>query len=177
MSKTFSRLDNTLLYLLSIAQEKGKKNLSKFQLMKLIYMAEVESCRYSGKSFLGDARFIRHENGPISLDIYDSLKKLHPRYIHVEESQKKDYAYPRHGISLKRRVKINLSESEKIFLNSVFESYLNLSQQELKQLVYQTEPMREILKEERKQHIKLIGTRINFDLIPLDRDVVELISA
>lgn len=177
MNKSLTRLDNTLLYLLSKAQEKGLKNLSKFQIMKLIYLVDVESYRYTGKSFLGDVRFVRDKNGPISLDIYKALEKLHPKYIVIEESQKQDYPFPRHGISLKKHVRVNLTDSEKIFLNSVFESFLNLPQNTLKKIVYETDPMKDILRQERRVQKMLVGSRIPFDSIPLDEDVVEMISA
>lgn len=172
-----TRLEEVILFLLSRAGEKGLKDLSKFQIMKLIYLVDVESYRYTGKSFFGDVHFVRQKNGPISKDIYDALNRLHPTYIHFEQNQKEDYPYPRHCISLKKPARIHLADDEKIFLNSVFESFLSRSQKELKKLVYETEPMKDILNQEKRAHKTLIGSRILFESIPLDKDVVEMISA
>lgn len=177
MNKSLTRLDNVILHLLSTAHENGIKNLSKFQIMKLIYLVDVESYRYTGKSFFGDVSFVRQKNGPISLDIYEALRILHPRYITFEESKKEDYPYARHGVSLRKKIRVNLRDSEKIFLNSVFSSYLSMPQNKLKERVYQTEPMKDILKQEKRARKPLIGNRILFDSIPLDEDIVEQISA
>jgi uncharacterized phage-associated protein len=169
-----SRVEDTILYLLTKAKEKGMNNLSEFQIMKIIYLLEVESYKFTGKSFNG-INFKRNKNGPISLEIYAGLKSLDKRYIKKEITQKADYPYPRHCISLIKPIKkINFSQPEMIFLNSVFESYLILSQTKLGEAAYSTEPMQEICKAEKKQGGILKGVNIDLNSVPLDEEILEL---
>lgn len=173
-----TRLENTIIYLLQRAQKKGKNNLSKFELFKFLYLLETESYKFAGKSFFDSSiSFVRNTNGPISVDVYNALNSL-DKYLDIKKVKKSDYPYPRHCISLKKRpAKTNLTSSEKIFINSVMESYIDLPIKKLKQVVYNTEPMKEILKEEKKRKVELKGEKINFDCIPLDEDVVDIITA
>jgi len=63
-------------------------------------------------------------------------------------------------------------------MNSVFESYLGLTIKKLKEIVYNTEPMKEILAEEKKAKTDILsGLRISFESIPLDEDILEIITA
>lgn len=176
-----TRLENTILYLLERMQLKGKRNLSKFELFKFLYLLETESYKFTGKSFFDSSvSFVRDKNGPISIDVYNAINFLKDtKYINLTEIKKEDYDYPRHCISLKSKIKnIALSDSEKLFINSVIESYINLSIKDLKKIVYATEPMDEIIKEEKKRRVKFLkGEKINFNRIPLDEDMVDLIAS
>ena len=175
-----TKLENTILYLLSRVKERGKDNLSKFELFKFLYLLENESYKFAGKSFFDNKiSFVRYKNGPISINIYNALNTLKNKYINLEEEQKESYDFPRHCISLKKRLnKIDLDESEKLFINSVVESYITLSIKELKKIVYATEPMEEIIKKEKKSKAKFLkGEKLNFNCILLDEDVVDLIAA
>jgi len=175
-----TKLENTILYLLTRAKERDKKNLSKFELFKLLYLLEAESYKFVGKSFFDNSiSFVRYQNGPISMDVYKALNVLEKKYINIAEEKKQDYGFPRHCISLKKKLKkINLDESEKLFINSVVESYITLPMNKLKEIVYATEPMEEIIKEEKKNKVKFLkGEKLNFNCISLDEDVVDLIAA
>ena len=174
-----TRLESTILYLLSRAKERGKDNLSKFELFKFLYLLENESYKFAGKSFFDcSISFVRDKNGPISIDVYHALNSLKTDYIDLKEEKKPDYAFPRHCISLKKKLgKINLTESEKMFINSIVESYIALPINELKKVVYDTEPMREMLKEEKKNRVEFLkGEKLNFNCISLDEDVVVINS-
>jgi len=178
---TTEKLENTIIYILGRAQTRGKKNLSKFELFKYLYLLETEAYRFTGKSFLdNNVSFVRDKNGPISIDIYNAITNLEGDYIQLTKTKQKSYPYPRHSISLKKnknKRKSSLKNSEKLFINSVLESYLELPQKTLKDIVYKTEPMKSILKEEKKKKSSLKGTRLNLNLIALDEDMVDLISA
>lgn len=173
-----TRLENTILYLLTKAEQKGIDNLSRFQIFKLLYLLEVESYKFLGKSFFDSISFVREKNGPISVDVYNALSNLNNKYIKIKETKKPDYPYPRHCIFLKKPIKrIDLGESEKLFMNSVFESYLNLPMNKLKKIVYDTQPMKKIQEEEKRQKLSVLkGQRVDFSSIPLDEDMVDLIS-
>jgi uncharacterized phage-associated protein len=176
-----TKLENTILYLLDRVQSKGKSNLSKFELFKFLYLLETESYKFAGKSFFDSSvSFVRDKNGPISIDVYHAINALKDsKYIKLTKIQKEDYEYPRHCISLKSKIKgIPLDDSEKLFINSVIESYINLSMKDLKKIVYATEPMNGIIKEEKKRKVGFLkGEKINFNCISLDDDVVDLIAA
>ena len=175
-----TKLENTILYILTRTKERAKSNLSKFELFKYLYLLETESYKFVGKSFFScSISFVRYENGPISIDIYNALNALENKYISLKQEKRSNYDFPRHCISLIKKVpRIDLSDSEKLFINSIIESYVSLSIKELKKVVYATEPMAEIVKEEKKNKGKLAkGEKINFDCILLDNDVVDLIAS
>ncbi len=171
-----TKLESTILYLLARAKKKGKKNLSKFELFKLLYLLEVGAYQYTGRGFLNGVSFVREKNGPISIDIYNALSNLNGKYIELSDVKKADYPYPRCCISLKKDFKTDIfSQSEKLFMNSVFEDYLDLPIKDLKDLVYKTPPMKDIIGREGKGKI-LKGHPINFNSIPLDEEMVDLIA-
>jgi len=175
-----SRLETIILYLLTRAKQRGKDNLSKIELFKLLYLLEVEAYKLTGKTFFDSTvSFTRDKNGPISATIYHALNDLDDKYITINSQQKANYPYPRHCISLKKLIKkINLQPSEKIFVNSVIEEYLPMTISNLKNVVYNTEPMKKMQEEERQQKVSVLkGYQIDFSSIPMDEDMVDLISA
>ncbi len=173
-----NRLEETLIFLLNNGKEIGIDNLSKFQIMKLIFLLEVEAYKYTGKSFINAISFVREKNGPISIEIYRALDNLLDKgCIALNVTKKADYPYPRNCYSLKKMPnKMHLRNTEKIFLNSVFNSYINLPQNKLKQIAYGAEPMKEILVKEKKEDKILKGHRLDFNKIPLDEELVDIIS-
>ena len=174
-----TRIEDIILYLLSRAKQKGKDNLSKTELFKLLYLLEVESYKFTGRTFFDSTvTFVRDKNGPISVAIYRALSDLDNRYIKMEEKKKEDYPYPRHCISIKRNIKkFNLQDSERLFINSVLESYLTLTISRLKNAAYNTAPMKEIQKEEKRSKKSVLkGHQLDFILIPLDEDRVDLVG-
>ncbi|OGY42209.1 MAG: hypothetical protein A2Y67_01675 [Candidatus Buchananbacteria bacterium RBG_13_39_9] len=171
-----TKLESAILYLLARVKKRGRNNLSKFELFKLLYLLEVGAYKYTGRSFLDDISFVREKNGPISFDVYNALSNLEGKYIQQVEVKKADYPFSRCCISLKKDYKNdNFSQSEKLFMNSIFEDYLDLSIKDLKALVYKTPPMKEIIGKEGKGKI-LKGYPVNFNSIPLDEEMVDLIA-
>ncbi len=171
-----SRLEFTILYLLAKVKEKKIDDLSKYQIMKLIYLLEIESRKFTGEGFIDSISFYRHDRGPISYDIYTALKNLENKnYIGMKTTKKPNYPYPRHGFSIKKLPKkIELDDSEKIFLNSVFESYIGLTLNKLGRVTYSSEPMKEILKEEQKTGKISEGSPLNLNSVSLDQEIVDL---
>jgi len=174
-----TRLESIIVYLVYRTKQKGKHNLAKFELFKLLYLLEVEARKFAGRSFLDSVYFVRDTNGPISVDVYNALQHLNGTYLTLRAVKKPDYPYPRHCIELKKNVKdFHLSASEKLFINSVVESYANLSIKKLKEVVYNTEPMQVIQREEKQRKVALLkGHPINFNVISLDSDLVDLVSS
>lgn len=171
------RLQNTILYILKRASDKGVKDLSRFQIVKLLYLIQVESQRYSGEPFIENLRFFREKNGPLSQQIYNAVEELRGEYLDIVKIENKDYGHPRFAHRLKRKeLNIELGTDETMFLNSVLDDYLTLSQKTLRSMVYETEPMKEITDQEKKISSTLIGAPINTNSVPLSPQVVQALA-
>lgn len=177
MKQQLNRLDETLVYVLKTAKKKGKDNLSKFELMKLLYLIEVNAWKFIGESFTNQINFVRDKNGPISYDVYKSTEKLQGLGIlEVTEENNTEYGFPRHCHRLKKDIELNFTESEQVFLNSVLDDYLNMSIRQLKSVAYETEPMRKIQTQEKGAGVAVLkGQRLKLEDVPLDEDILEAI--
>lgn len=148
--------------------------MAKFQIMKLVYLLEVEAYKFVGEGFFGTINFQRDKNGPISINVYNALDNLQSRrYIGMKISKRPDYPHPRHCYFLnKLPQKIDLGDSEKIFLNSVLESYIDMSIKRLKEITYLTEPMKEILKKEESGKKGILKRELlDLDCISIDEEL------
>jgi len=172
------RLQETLLYILKRASERNIDNLSMFQLVKLVYLIQIESQKFTGNPFIENLRFFREKNGPLSKRIYLAINNLKGKYIDIKEVPNKSYGHPRleHRLKKKDLNFTNLSFEETIFLNSVLDDYLDLTQNKLKEIVYATEPMQQVVKLEKKTGSEMIGKPIDMNLVSLDREVLDAIS-
>lgn len=170
------RLEELLLLILDRAKKADLKDLSSFQMFKIPYLIQVLSIRYVGKPFIPNATFIREERGPISIDIYDAIESLTRQgYIGHDITKKNNYPYKRDGHKLLKKLpKLDFTEGEVVFLDNILSDLLPLSQTKLKEYTYSTEPMKEVLKNE-KGHIKK-GVVIDFSSVSVDPDVVDAYS-
>ena len=178
MIKTMTRLEELILFILDTAHKMGKENLSRLQIHKMIYMIQVLAIKYTGKEFIQGLNFIREKHGPISPYIYDSLKILIDRYkyVGVDVSKNQDYGFPRHGHKLIKNIpKLNFTDGEIIFLNSIISDLVPLTQKALKDMTYSTEPMKHILNREKRSG-EMKGSQINLSLVMVDPDVVNCYS-
>jgi len=169
-----SRLEQLLLFILDRAKKADIENLSKFQLLKIPYLIQIESIKYTGSPFMTSITFMRDNNGPISIDIYNSINKLFKDgYIKIENTKTKGYKYERTCHSLAKKVpKLDFSPSETIFLDSILSDILPLSQIKLKKVAYDTEPMKEITSKEKKEVIRK-GEIIDFSKVTVDSDIID----
>ena len=173
-----TRLEELILFILDRAHKMDIENLSKFQLFKIPYMIQVLSIQYAGTRFIPEATFIRHKNGPISIDIYSAIENLEKKgFIKVEKVKThKYYAYARDEHSLiKKLPKLSFSTGEEIFLDNFISKLLPLTQKKLKEIAYATEPMKEIKKKETGDKI-MKGSVLNFSSIVVDPDIVDVYS-
>ena len=118
MLKTmFNRLEELILLILDRTHKEGKADLSRFQMLKIIYLIQVYSLKYAGTSLLPQTTFIREKNGPISVDIYKSTDGLVGRgYIKKEIKENKDYGHERHCFSLAKKLpQLNFNKGELLF--------------------------------------------------------------
>ncbi len=172
MNEKPSKLEETILHVIKRASDKGLK-LSKFQLLKLIYLIQVESQKYTEHSFIDDLKFYREKNGPVSASVYHAVKNLEASgLIKIKKVENKEYRYPKYEHTFVKGPKHReLSGDELIFLNSVLEDWLSLSQARLKRLVYETEPMGEILEKEEGKWV-LEGAPLNLNAVSLDTEII-----
>ncbi|MBU2037467.1 hypothetical protein KJ866_04715 [Patescibacteria group bacterium] len=172
-----SKIEQLLLLILDRAHKAGTKDLSKFQLFKIAYLLQVISLKYAGTFLIPDIIFVRDKNGPISVNIYSAIEKLICRgYVKKEVIENKEYGYPRDAHSLAKKIpKLSFSLGETIFLDNFLAKLLPLTQKKLKNLVYKTEPMRAIIREEKGVEVKK-GAVLDFTSVIVDSDVVESYS-
>lgn len=172
------RTEELILFILDRAQKMDIENLSAFQLFKIPYIIQVFSIKYAGIEFLPNANFVRDKNGPISVDIYSARENLISKgYIDFKISKKKDYEFERHGHKLIGKVpKWSFSQGEIIFLDNLLSELLPLSQKRLKEYAYDTEPMNDIMKQEKKTGEIKKGAVIDFSTVTVDPDVVDAYS-
>ncbi|MEK9134892.1 MAG: type II toxin-antitoxin system antitoxin SocA domain-containing protein [Patescibacteria group bacterium] len=178
MLKTmFNRLEELILLILDRTHKEGKADLSRFQMLKIIYLIQVYSLKYAGTSLLPQTTFIREKNGPISVDIYKSTDGLVGRgYIKKEIKENKGYGHERHCFSLAKKLpQLNFNKGELLFLDSFLSELLPLTQAQLKARAYATEPMKDILNRERNG-VKKTGEVIDFSSVAVDQDVIETYS-
>lgn len=176
-----TKLEKTIIWILEAAKEKKIKDLSKLQIHKLVYLIDVESRKFNGESFFGDdINFQREKLGPISVQVYDALANLtQNRLVQLEISDGSGYTAPRHGYSLTNKVNLQdfeLSNGEMAFIGSVLRDYVNLRQADLKKIAYSTEPMKILTCQEAEQGKKFEGVTLNMDSVPMDEELMKIIS-
>lgn len=172
-----TKFEELMLFILDRANKMGIKNLSDFQFMKTLYMLEIFSLKYVGIKFI-DEIFTRHENGPITTSFYPARNNLLVQgYMKKEEIENPKYGHNRTGnmLSAKRLNKFRFNTGETIFLDNFLSDLLPLSQKDLKDIAYKTEPMKAILKEEKGREKKK-GVIIDFNKVVIDPDVMETYS-
>jgi len=172
-----NRLEELIVFVVDRAKKEGKQNLSRFEVLKIIYLLQVYSLKYAGTSLLPGITFIREKNGPISVDIYNAMDNLvSGGYLNMEVIENEKYGHPRHAFSLKKKApKLNFDQGEEVFLDGFLIDLLTLSQKNLKDKAYSTEPMETILKSEKGGKVKK-GEVLDFSSVSVDSDVVDAYS-
>lgn len=176
-----NKLEKTIIWILEAARERKIKDLSKFQIHKLVYLIDVESRKYNGESFFGrEVNFQREKLGPISVQVYDALASLTQRnLVQKEVSNGSGYTAQRHSYSLTDKVKLRdfeLSDGEMAFIGSVLGDYVGLRQSDLRKVAYSTEPMKILTSQEAKKGKSLEGVTLEMDSVPLDEELIKIIS-
>ncbi len=172
-------LEETIIFILSQIHKVDKRDLSKIELFKLIYLIETESYRFTGESFFDEkVIFTRDGNGPISVDIYKALDDLSD-FVQMEKEKKPDYPHSRHSLYIKKGINYEfkkLKQDQKLFINSVLLSFGKLNIKKLKEKVYDTEPMVAIRSEEKRKKTECLkGARMDFETVKLDQDMRQLL--
>lgn len=176
-----TELDNAVLLLLKFAKKRGIKYLTQAQVQKSIYMLQIKSREYVGEDF-SSAKFVRQTRGPISINVKDSLQKL--AFLNYISTEDVEITPTRHSFQhkLKKDFENVVSPSKALFALSTFQlleknypKFLN-GKQEIRLGSYETDPMIRIQEKEKKRGVKLNGEPINFDLVRLNSNIVDIIG-
>ncbi len=183
-----TELDNAVLLLLKFAKKKGIPYLTQAQVQKAIYMLQVKSREYVGEDF-SNAKFIREVRGPISVNVKDSLQKLaSPDYGYiktedVEVNATKQIHSFQHTLN-KEDFENVISPNKALFALSTFQlleknypQFLNGKGKKVTLGSYETAPMLEIQEKEKKAKRQLKGEPIDFDLVRLNDNIVDIIRS
>jgi uncharacterized phage-associated protein len=144
--------------------ERLPDKLGRTHLLKLIYLADYHSHRLFGKP-ISEFKYIWYQNGPFDKSFYGYINSLKNSYI-----EKVSVQYPSgcHGYvyrNIPAQMKYdNISEPEFYLLQYVIENYSKVDLQTLlDEIVYETEPMKDVIK--KKAYGKRLPMKIvdNFD--------------
>lgn len=120
------------------------KDISLFKLTKLLYLIDLGFLKQSGKSVTGSI-FLRMQEGPW-IPSLQNLIKQNDSYFKTYFINKKPHILPQ-GNELSTQI---FSEDERDYVNKVLDKYVTYSDAAIKTAVYLTEPMKYILKQEKK---------------------------
>ncbi len=132
------RLEDAITYLL----EKTRLPLTRTALVKLLYFADIRSYERRGKPLTG-LRWIWHNFGPFSSEIYDVLGDLEFADEVTIEVRRNYYGSPEYRIHPGPAAGYYqvLEESEQSILNDVVTEFSQIQAQRLAELSYYTAPM------------------------------------
>lgn len=144
-----------------------KPSLSYFSLHKLFYLIEYNHVKKKGFR-LTNAFFIRQKDGPYCTDLHlFKLKKATSNFsiktnnggLRIVRKQKDIFNYM-------EEKPIKTPEHAKQIIQEVMKKYGNSNDAHLKQCVYLTSPMKQILRIEKKQKINIYNFPIDFKILP-----------
>ena len=161
----FTKAHHLIAYIISKSKEPGN-----IELMKLTYLIDVEYYRLFGKS-LSSLNYRRGKLGPYSYDfprVNSELENSGITKITLMASRRGSSIAKRAHRFIEPKFRPELSPEEKEVVNKVLKRFRSLSPKKLEEESYRTEPMQEILKDEKKLGKELIGTPLNFSSIKRD---------
>ncbi len=168
--KGLSTIHRLIVYIL----KKLDRELGTVELVKIVYLIDVEYFKLFGKTLTG-LSYIRRELGPYTRDISNAATELEEKEGEIFETRlvpSKGFSpIPKKSHKLKEEVRFEpeLAPEKREVVNQVLNKIKSLSPKQLEKESYKTEPMQEILKKEKRVKEKLHGARIDFSLIERDK--------
>jgi uracil-DNA glycosylase family 4 len=142
----------------------AKPDISYFALHKLFYLVEYSYVKEFGQRLTG-AYFIRQKDGPYCTDLHVSkIKKALPE-IRIETKKGKLFLIKNAPTLFSEKTLLDgdpNSSSIKDLVCRIIEKYQGLTEVKLKNAVYMTQPMRQILRLEKNKN-NLYNSPINFE--------------
>jgi len=161
--------NEALRYLISaITSSIGR--LSYFKLNKLLYLIDLTSLKQLGSSITGEL-YLRQQEGPWLPRIREVLTQMDRFEIDLIFQNGKPYLLQ----GQKPRMAPEIAPAQTEILKSVLSKYENYTDSKLKTAVYLTEPMRFILRQERKGR-KMVNKSVLYKdktIIELDKEDIE----
>lgn len=134
------RLEDSITYLL----ERSRLPLTRTTLVKLLYFADLRSYESRGKPITG-LRWIWHNFGPFSVDIYDTLGYLESASEVATEIRRNYYGSPEYRVHLGPAAGYHqvLGDTERAIIDNVIAEFSGINAQRLAELSYYTAPMKD----------------------------------
>lgn len=138
--------------------------VSFFKLTKLLYFIDLHFLRKYGTTLTGKI-YLRQQEGPWIPDLKEDIKAMKGYEVTSYFKRRKPYIGP--GPS--PRYKVNLENKHIIIITKVINKYGKLTNSSIKTRVYMTEPMKYILRQEKK------GRKMkNVSVLYKDKTIIEL---
>ena len=150
------------------------RELGTVELVKIVYLIDVEHFRLFGKTLTG-LSYIRHKLGPYTRKISDAVTDLEERGEGVIETRvvpsRGHSSIPKKSHKLVKEVKFetDLLSVEQEVASQLLKKIKSLDIKQLERESYKTEPMQVILEKEKMAEIKLYGAELDFSLIKRDK--------
>jgi Protein of unknown function (DUF4065) len=157
MTAQLDRLSMTAkLILFFVVKTKG--NITKTQLVKFLYLADLYSVKWLGQQ-ITDLKWIRYRFGPYEEEIDRTLELMKGRQIEIEGANDKNYIIIRMGSEIPSIESLELPVMMQMLLDNIRYQWMGKPTKELLDFVYATSPMVEAIKQnihpEQKQPLDL----------------------
>lgn len=153
--------------------KKLDRELGTVELVKIIYLIDVEFFKFFGRTLTG-LNYIRHELGPYTRKISEAVTDLEEKEGKIIKTRlcfsKGHSSIPKKSHKLERDVRFepDLLPEEQEVANQLLNEIKGLSVKQLEKEAYKTKPMQAILEKEKKANVKLNGAELDFSLIERD---------
>lgn len=128
--------------------EKLSGKVTKTQLLKLIYLADFESVKYSGNQ-LSEIKWFYHHYGPYDKSLDKRLQLLEKeKFIKVEQKNKKSHPDEIYFVyqATDKRINNDFSPVQKDILETIINQFGSFTLSSLLDYVYHTSPMQGAVK-------------------------------
>lgn len=166
-----TKLQSIIAYIL----ENCGRDVGTVELVKLVYLIDVAYYRLFGKT-LTELEYIRYTLGPYTGDIgriASELEVLGVLIITITKSRGFSNIPKRNHKFSGNNAKLFVSSLTKEVINKTLSNIRTKSPKQIEKLAYETEPMLEVLKDEKKLNKKLNGTPLDFSKINRDKFMQE----
>lgn len=156
-----SKLQSVVLYILSHIN----RDLGAIELAKIVYLIDAEAVLMLSDTITGET-YYRQEKGPLAVNFGNEITNMDGFEMQISISKSRgtsDIPKKNHTLGEKPRFQPELEPRELAVIHRVINRVKNLEPLQIEQMAYSTEPMKAILKTEKKN--KHLGTPIDFSLI------------
>jgi hypothetical protein len=163
---TLTPAHHVVLYLISRLYPESSPGA--IELMKLVYLADIEALRLTGQTITG-CHYFRDIRGPYCEDVQEAVNDMDGHELGVKILPRAS-EYPKHEHCLgdAPRFQPELGPNATAILDGVLARLYGLSPMQIQELAFKTEPMEVVLSDERAFGGKLLGTDLDLGLVQPD---------